>query len=226
MINKFASDYLVVGAGAMGMAFTDVLIAETDATVTIVDRHARPGGHWNDSYPFVRLHQPSSFYGVNSRNLGSDTKDFAGWNAGLYELASGTEVVTYFEQVMIQQFLPSGRVRYLPMSEYRGDGLIRGLTSGKDTVVHARKTVDATYMNVTVPAVTPPSYEVMVGVQCIPPNELPSIREASDGYVVIGGGKTAIDSCLWLLSNNVDPEAIRWVVPRDQWMLDRAYIQP
>ena len=65
MINKFASDYLVVGAGAMGMAFTDVLIAETDATVTIVDRHARPGGHWNDSYPFVRLHQPSSFYGVN-----------------------------------------------------------------------------------------------------------------------------------------------------------------
>lgn len=226
MINKFASDYLVVGAGAMGMAFTDVLIAETDATVTIVDRHARPGGHWNDSYPFVRLHQPSSFYGVNSRNLGSDTKDFAGWNAGLYELASGTEVVTYFEQVMIQQFLPSGRVRYLPMSEYRGDGLIRGLTSGKDTVVDARKTVDATYMNVTVPAVTPPSYEVMVGVQCIPPNELPSIREASDGYVVIGGGKTAIDSCLWLLSNNVDAEAIRWVVPRDQWMLDRAYIQP
>ena len=93
MINKFASDYLVVGAGAMGMAFTDVLIAETDATVTIVDRHARPGGHWNDSYPFVRLHQPSSFYGVNSRNLGSDTKDFAGWNAGLYELASGTVTV-------------------------------------------------------------------------------------------------------------------------------------
>ena len=47
------SDYLVVGAGAMGMAFTDVLMNETETTVIIVDRHGRPGGHWNDSYPFV-----------------------------------------------------------------------------------------------------------------------------------------------------------------------------
>ena len=31
------SDYLVVGAGAMGMAFTDVLMNETETTVTIVD---------------------------------------------------------------------------------------------------------------------------------------------------------------------------------------------
>ena len=54
------SDYLVVGAGAMGMAFTDVLMTETEATVTIVARHGRPGGHWNASYPVVRLHQPSS----------------------------------------------------------------------------------------------------------------------------------------------------------------------
>ena len=226
MMETVASDYLVVGAGAMGMAFTDVLMAETGATVTIVDRHARPGGHWNDSYPFVRLHQPSSFYGVNSRKLGSDAKDLVGWNSGLYELASGTEVVSYFEQVMNQQFLPSGRVSYFPMSEYLGNGLIRGLTSGKETVIESRKTVDATYMNVTVPAVTPPSYEVMAEVRCIPPNELPSVTDPPDGYVVVGGGKTAIDSCLWLLSNNVDPEAIRWVVPRDQWMLDRANIQP
>ena len=38
MMETVASDYLVVGAGAMGMAFTDVLMAETGATVTIVDR--------------------------------------------------------------------------------------------------------------------------------------------------------------------------------------------
>ena len=79
------------------MAFADVIQNESDASFVLVDRHARPGGHWNDSYPFVRLHQPSSFYGVNSRRLGNDTIDQVGWNAGLYELASGTEVVTYFE---------------------------------------------------------------------------------------------------------------------------------
>ena len=30
-------DYLVVGAGAMGMAFTDVILTQTDATVALVD---------------------------------------------------------------------------------------------------------------------------------------------------------------------------------------------
>ena len=69
MGKEFATDYLVVGAGAMGMAFTDVLLSESDATITIVDSKAKPGGHWNDAYPFVRLHQPSRFYGVNSRCL-------------------------------------------------------------------------------------------------------------------------------------------------------------
>jgi len=220
------SDYLVVGAGAMGMAFTDVLMNETEATVTIVDRHGRPGGHWNDSYPFVRLHQPSSFYGVNSRALGTNQKDSFGLNAGLYELASGSEVVTYFEQVMNQQFLPTGRVEYLPMCEYIGNGTVRNLVSGVETHLEAEKTVDATYMNVTVPAVTTPSYKVSKGVTCIPPNGLPEISETPGGYVVVGGGKTAIDSCLWLLGNGVNPDAIRWIVPRDQWMLDRASIQP
>ena len=220
------SDYLVVGAGAMGMAFTDVLMNETEATVTIVDRHGRPGGHWNDSYPFVRLHQPSSFYGVNSRALGTNQKDLVGLNAGLYELASGTEVVTYFDQVMNQQFLPTGRVNYLPMCEYVGNGTVRNLASGVETHIEAAKTVDATYMNVTVPSVTAPSYEVAEGVTCIPPNGLPNIHDTPEGYVVVGGGKTAIDSCLWLLDNSVDPDVIRWVVPRDQWMLDRASIQP
>jgi len=66
----------------------------------------------------------------------------------------------------------------------------------------------------------------MEGVHCVPPNELPNITNTPDGYVVIGGGKTAIDSCLWLLNNNMNPKTIRWVVPRDQWMLDRAHIQP
>ena len=103
------ADYLVVGSGAMGMAFTDVLMTETDSTVVIVDKHHQPGGHWNDAYPHVRLHQPSAFYGVNSRKLGSDTIDATGWNEGLYELATNSEVCAYFDQVMQQQFLPSGQ---------------------------------------------------------------------------------------------------------------------
>ena len=99
MAETLTAGYLVVGGGAMGMAFTDVLMSETDATVVMVDRHHQPGGHWNNAYPFVRLHQPSAFYGVNSKDLGSDTIDATGWNKGLYELATSSEVCAYFDQV-------------------------------------------------------------------------------------------------------------------------------
>jgi cation diffusion facilitator CzcD-associated flavoprotein CzcO len=49
----------------------------------IVDRNHQPGGHWTTAYPFVRLHQPSAFYGVNSQPLGSDLIDSVGRNSGL-----------------------------------------------------------------------------------------------------------------------------------------------
>ena len=65
------TDYLVVGAGAMGMAFTDALIDHADVHVTLVDRRHGPGGHWQDAYPFVQLHQASMFYGVASTVLGT-----------------------------------------------------------------------------------------------------------------------------------------------------------
>ncbi len=220
------ADYLVVGSGAMGMAFADVLVAESDATLAIVDRHHRPGGHWNDAYPFVRLHQPSAFYGVNSTPLGEGRIDERGWNAGLYELASGAEVCAYFEHVMERTLLPSGRVHYFPSCEYQGNGRFRSIPSGRSFRVEARKTVDATYMNVQVPSVRGPLYEVAPGVRCVPLNDLPREPRPEDGYLVVGAGKTGMDACLWLLANHVDPDAIRWIVPRDAWLLDRATIQP
>ena len=59
MREPLETDYLVVGTGAAGMAFTDALLSHSDATVTLVDRRHAPGGHWIDAYPFVRLHQPA-----------------------------------------------------------------------------------------------------------------------------------------------------------------------
>ena len=219
-------DYLIVGAGAMGIAFADTVVAESDKTVAIVDRGGRPGGHWLTAYPFVRLHQPSAFYGVNSEHLGSDRIDDRGGNEGLFELASGSEVVAYFDQVMRHTLLPSGRVHYFSMSEYVGDGHIRSLISGAERSVVADKTVDATYMNVTVPSMRPPSYTVADGATCIPPNGLAAIADAPSKYVIVGAGKTGIDACLWLLDNGVDPDGITWIMPRDAWYLDRTNIQP
>jgi hypothetical protein len=226
------ADYLVVGAGATAMAFVDTLLDESpDATVLMVDRHHRPGGHWNDAYPFVRLHQPSAFYGVASRELSSWTKDRSGLNAGLYGLASGAEVLSHFEQVLNDRFLPSGRVRFCAMSEHATDAdgthRITSLTSGEVRTVRVRrKLVDATHAQTAVPATHPPKYAVDADVHCVPPNRLPDIRRPHAAYTVVGAGKTGIDACLWLLANGVPPQRVRWVVPRDAWWLDRANSQP
>ncbi|MCV7409156.1 hypothetical protein AWC05_01140 [Mycobacterium florentinum] len=224
-MHTIEADYLVVGAGAMGMAFLDTLVSETDASVVVVDRNDAPGGHWTAAYPFVRLHQPSVFYGVNSLRLGRDSIDQAGWNKGLYELATAGEVCAYYDHVMRQRLVPTERVRYFPMSEYRGAGRFVTLAGAEYTVDVARRIVDATYMRVMVPAMRPPSYRVAPGIDCVPPNDLPG-RGAHERYVVVGAGKTGIDTCLWLLGHGVAPDRLTWIMPRDSWLLDRAMMQP
>jgi hypothetical protein len=223
-MHRIEADYLVVGAGAMGMAFIDTLVSETPARIVLVDRNHQPGGHWTTAYPFVRLHQPSAFYGVNSCRLGSDTIDQAGWNQGLYELATAGEVCAYYDHVLRQRLLPTGQVSYFPMSEYLGAGRFRTL-AGTEYTVAARRVVDATYMRVMVPSMRPPPYSVAPGAECIAPNDLPRAA-AHDRYVIVGAGKTGIDTCLWLLGHGIAPDRLTWIMPRDSWLLDRATLQP
>ena len=44
-VHMLEADFLIVGSGAVGMAFADVLLTETDASIIIVDRYQKPGGH-------------------------------------------------------------------------------------------------------------------------------------------------------------------------------------
>jgi hypothetical protein len=225
------TDYLIVGAGAAGMAFADAIVTHSDADVVLVDRRHRPGGHWNDAYPFVRLHAPSANYGVNSMSLGNDAIDTHGSNAGRYELASGTAIVEYYTQVLRERLIPSGRVRFLGLHDYESEGpsghrVTSRLTGETSEVTVARKVVDARYLQTDVPATHTRNYQVDPGVRVVPVGGLTTQREPASAYTVIGGGKTGIDACLWLLDNGVDPDRIRWIRPRDAWLTDRASMQP
>ncbi|KAJ8107561.1 hypothetical protein OPT61_g8780 [Boeremia exigua] len=227
MAETISPDYLVIGAGAMAMAFVDTLISDTKATIAIVDRYSRPGGHWTIAYPYVTLHQPSNAYGVNSRLLGERTIDQVGLNKGLAELATGDEICGYFGKFMHQTFLPSGRVAYYPLHEYVGEGEFRSITTSKVIRVQPNtRIVEATFMKVKVPAMGPPDFEVSDGVNLIAPNGLAKITRPYGGYTVVGAGKTGVDACLWLLGNRIDPKDISWIMPRDSWFLNRVVFQP
>jgi len=226
MLTKLETDYLIAGAGAVGMAFADTILTDSNTDMIIVDRHHKPGGHWNVAYPFVTLHQPAAFYGVSSEELSTGKLDKIGLNKGLGHLSSGAEVSAYFDRVMRERFLPSGRVRYFPMCDYLGEGCFRSILTSEEYEVTPKKTVDATWLKTTVPSTHTPGFSIADGVRFMPLNDLPKLKDKPDGYVVIGGGKTGIDACIWLLENHVDPDTIQWIMPRDAWLIDRANTQP
>jgi hypothetical protein len=224
------TDYLVVGAGAMGMAFTDSLVDHTDVHVTLVDRRHAASGHWHDAYPFVQLHQASVFYGVASTVLGRGAVQQRGPEAGLHERARQPEIQAYFDDILHRRFLASGRVTFLGGSEYHADGsshLVTSRISGETVEVHVRRrVVDATYLSPTIPATTAPPFAVDDDVDVIPINELARLEHTPNRYVIVGSGKTGTDGIVWLLTNGVPPDRITWVRPRDPWMLNRAVVQP
>jgi hypothetical protein len=234
---EFSTDYLIIGAGAVGLAFADTLLDEDpDCHITFVDKHARPGGHWNDAYSFVALHQPSAFYGVNSLAFPSEQVDVSGPNKGLYALASGAEVTAYFERVMNHRLLPSGRVAYHRLSEFKGrdesgTARIASIMSGEErSIAVRRKLVDATFYQTSVPSTHTRAFAVDEGVAVTIPGGLPELwkdpARIPGHFVILGGGKTAMDTGVWLIEAGVDPTRIHWVRPRDSWLNNRKYVQP
>jgi hypothetical protein len=224
------TDYLVVGAGASGLAFADALVAEADVAVTVVDRRHASGGHWVDAYPFVRLHTPSAYYGVNSLALGEDRIDQAGENAGYYERATGGEVREYFAAVA-GRLTETGRVRMFTRHEHLGGGSngeqVRDLSTGElHDVAVRRKVVDARYLEASIPATHATPFEVTPSARVVPVNDLPATTRSASSYAVLGSGKTAADACMWLLDNGVEADRIRWIRPRDAWFYDRGHFQP
>jgi hypothetical protein len=163
---------------------------------------------------------------VCSRELGSNRIDESGPNKGFHELATGAAVQSYFEQIMRERFLPSGRVQYFPMCGYTGDGQFHSLLSSDQyTVSINKKTVDCTYYETSIPLTHTRKFEVAPEVSCIAPNDLPRCAAQHQHYTVLGGGKTGMDSITWLLQNGVDPDTITWVCSRSSWVTPRKIVQ-
>ena len=159
---SLTTDYLIVGAGAMGMGFLDELINNSsEMEAIIVDRRDKPGGHWNDAYSFVRLHQPALTYGVNSRSLG----------VGGPDLASKSQILSHFEMALAD-LVDTGRVTFLSQCEYLGDGKVSSLLDSDlhYQVEYRQKIVDATHCETHVPSTSTPNFKVEEDVNFVPVN--------------------------------------------------------
>ncbi len=156
-MRSLSTDYLVVGAGAMGMAFTDALIDHADAHVTLVDRRHAAGGHWQDAYPFVQLHQASQFYGVASTLLGTGAVQDDGPEAGLQQTSTaiGDPELLRRRAVSAAFSAPAESPSSAEASTALTDPPISSrpwCRARRCSVEVRRRVVDATYLSPTIPA--------------------------------------------------------------------------
>jgi hypothetical protein len=243
------TDYLVVGAGAASMAFVDTLLTELpDVSVIMVDGHTQPGGHWNDAYGFVQLHQPSLLYGVASKQLeGSWWKLMLRGILPWQHRATKTEILAYYDDVMTQ-WIASGRVQYFPQSTYHfheesedtmaSNKKVHQFTDHRTQQLHQVKVrgklVNGVLGECRVPSTTAPHFHVSEGIKLMTPNQVYDLHRKGwrhwfektecvhRQYVVLGAGKTAMDTVVFLQKRlRIPPEKISWIISNDVWMLLR-----
>ena len=224
-LNKYNIDYLVIGAGAAAISFVDTLLdTNPQTTVLMIDRRSRIGGHWVDAYPFVRLHQPASYYGVRSMKLEHNTKD----------LASKSQILAYYDRVLTRlentgrfEFLGQYNYKPNPDEEDQSKAILHSLSMlDKSITVNYKTLVDTTYMQITIPSINPPKYEIDPQANVVPINELAHLKQPQENFVVIGSGKTGVDAILYLLKIGVDSQKIMWVISRDMWYINRDRLYP
>lgn len=127
-------DYLVVGAGAASMSFIDTMLTQVPTSkIVLVDKRNAPGGHWVDAYGYVKLHQPSIVYGIESKQLEGNwlkllmTRFTLPWQ----HRASKQEILKYFQD-FVNEKIESGQLQYFPGYQYDFDNYEGGIIGTGD----------------------------------------------------------------------------------------------
>ena len=118
-MREVETDYLVVGAGASGMAFVDTLVAHTDAEVgwsTGVTGRAATG-----STPIGLCASTALRVLASSRGRSGTTASTSRGERRLLPARGAPEICDYYARVLDEHLLPTGRVRFVGMSEYHGN---------------------------------------------------------------------------------------------------------
>lgn len=231
-------DYVVVGGGMTGCGIVaELLDFRPDASILLVDKLDRLGGHWNFAYPYVRLHNFTSYYTL----FGYPMKDEI--RAQEKHRAHLPDILEYFAQIQ-QSFatqkkltmrfgLTTSEVVELPGVD-KGDrdavkwSIHYADRTGDKSVVRAKTLVMCTHCRFG----GAPPHKPIVG--CSPDGAVPAkniypnqIEQMGDlkkvgatktKIAVVGGGKTGADAVMHLYWVRV-PRPMRsepfFTLPRD-----------
>ncbi len=218
-------DVCIVGAGYAGLNALVVAsrYLSADQRVLLVDRHARAGGMWVDTYAYVRLHQPHRMF------TAADVR----WqlDADPEHLATRTEVLD-----QMQHCLDEARARvtveecfgwdFVSEEEVEDRVLVRCTDQdGRPVVVETDRLIKAFGHDV---APNPPLELSSARVRSVSPDQDDRMREvfADDSPVwIVGGGKTGMDTAFALLSRDPDRK-VKLVAGSGTWFLNRDRMFP
>ena len=192
-------DLCIIGAGICGLnfLFSASQNMSKEDKVVLVDRNPGVGGMWNDTYPFVRLHQPHPMFTVGNFSWSLD-KDRS-------HLATREEVLGHFAECIDRlrdrvTLVERYGYAYEGHEEVRVDGGTRAEARLRPTasdnhslVIRTPRLVKAFGMRVPRPEPLALSSKNVVSIS---PSDLDLLeRDSEDVPVyVVGGGKTGMDT--------------------------------
>lgn len=195
-------DVCIVGAGIAGMnaLFVASCYLSRSQKVILVDRRARSGGMWVDTYAYVRLHQPHGLFtaGNIKWTLGRDRA----------YLATKGEVLAHFEhclEVVKQRVQVDEYFGWEFESQDESDGIVRLVCTSSDghrMIVEAQRLIKASGFGIVpndpleisssrVRSVSPDYCDMRGG----------EIGASDDPVWIVGGGKTAMDTAHTLITH-------------------------
>ena len=185
----------------------------------MVDAQGSPGGFWHQVADFSRVRQPLSSFGLGAHSIQD-------WQPEISHAHRAT-VLAYCEHVLADHILPSGRVSYFPKCEVRSDGTIVSISTGQtQKTAITQRLVKTTQSTRAFRTSHIPCFSVSGPVEVLHPRALSSHRSflarQYDMYCILGSGRMATETALYLLKANIHHEQIRWVKSREAWALSAA----
>ncbi len=200
-------DLVVVGAGVAGL---NALYAATDylpkgARVLLIDQKQGPGGMWNTAYDFVRLHQPHPMFTVGDVKWDwAKPRDYLAKRdevqthlaSALGPVSNAVELEAAFQQTVVEAEEVQTDCGYQAKVVFRPNG-----ADSPTRTVLAPLAIHAQGLNYTEAAPLPLASSNVVSI--IPQNLRQTLNaHPSARLVVVGGGKTGMDTILAALDQD------------------------
>ncbi|RXF04147.1 FAD-dependent oxidoreductase [Pseudoalteromonas sp. PS5] len=219
-------DLCIVGAGLAGLnaLYAAKQYLPKNATVALVDKRESIGGMWNDTYDYVRLHQPYKQFTIGNMKWGLDRHESY--------LADRHEILAHFKRCVseVEQHLtviPLMQHSYLS-HDSQDDGIVQVRLASKETTrqIHTKKLIKSVGFGIEPSQVLAFSSDK---VHSITPEQIPQnqqhIKDSNKPIYIVGGGKTAMDTAHYLIQAN--PQlAIHLIIGKGTYFLNRDIMFP